>query len=225
MNLIEVPRTVLRLQYQIIRIPLQLLEDRVVSRLETEAPARLLYERSLGALDAAIGNALGDRRLAHDGVVLAERSAARGRAAQLEAEAEAEQRQADQRLRAVHDEAVQERQDAHSAKQEAVSGALEEADERQRSAAADAKKQADAAQRRAAEDAARKKESVEAAKRRELDQIRAAEKTVTDDAQSKRDAARTKRADAADKRATADRVENLADAERQQRRDERSATT
>ncbi|WP_304108838.1 IF2 family translation initiation factor [Mycolicibacterium bacteremicum] len=225
MNLIEVPRTVLRLQYQIVRIPLQLLEDRVMSRLENEAPARLLYERSLGALDAAIGNALGDRRLAHSGVVLAERSAARGRAVQLEAEAQAEQRQADQRLRAARDEAVQEREDARSAKQEAVADAVQEADQRQRSAAADAEKQASAAKKRAADVAAQQRETVRTAERRELDKIKAAEQSVTDDAQAKRDAARSKRADAADKRATADRVEDLADAERQQRRNERSATT
>ena len=46
----------------------------------SEAPARLFYERSLGLLDSAVGNALGDLRLAKRGGALAERSDALRRA-------------------------------------------------------------------------------------------------------------------------------------------------
>ena len=90
MNVIEIPRTVLRAQYRLARLPLQLLEQRVLARLDDDAPARLLFERSLGALDAAAGNVLGDPGLRRNGVALAQRSADRGRAAQLEAQAAAQ---------------------------------------------------------------------------------------------------------------------------------------
>ena len=58
----------------------------MVARMGTEAPARLFYERSLGLLDVAVGNALGDSRLERQGVALAERSDALRRAAQLDAD-------------------------------------------------------------------------------------------------------------------------------------------
>ena len=76
MRVTEIPFSVLRFQYQLVRIPLQLIEDRFVSRLATEAPARLIYERSLGVLDATVGNALGDPRLERRGGALAARSGA-----------------------------------------------------------------------------------------------------------------------------------------------------
>ena len=74
MRIIDAPLAVLRVQYRIARFPLQLIEQRVVARMGSEAPARLFYERSLGLLDAAMGNALGDRRLQRSGSALARRS-------------------------------------------------------------------------------------------------------------------------------------------------------
>jgi hypothetical protein len=46
----------------------------------SEAPARLFCDRSLGLMDAAVGNALGDWRLAKRGGARAERSEALRRA-------------------------------------------------------------------------------------------------------------------------------------------------
>jgi hypothetical protein len=50
--------SVMRLQYRIVRFPLQIIEERVVARMGSAAPARLFYQRSLGLLGAAVGNAL-----------------------------------------------------------------------------------------------------------------------------------------------------------------------
>ena len=80
MRIIDAPQAVLRFQYRIVRFPLQIIEERVVARMGSEAPARLFYERSLGLLDSAVGNALGDFRLAKRGGALAERSDALRRA-------------------------------------------------------------------------------------------------------------------------------------------------
>ena len=45
MRIIDTPLAVLRLQYRIVRFPLQMIEERVVARMGSEAPARLFYER------------------------------------------------------------------------------------------------------------------------------------------------------------------------------------
>ncbi len=69
MRITRVPFAVLRFQYQLVRFPLQVLEERVVARMGTEAPARLFYERSLGVLDATVGTVLGDSRLRRRGAL------------------------------------------------------------------------------------------------------------------------------------------------------------
>src|SRR5262245_9891523 len=100
MSLNELPLAVLRYQYQMARVPFQLIEDQLVARMDPEAPARLLYERSLGALDATAGKMLGDPELEKRGAALARRGDALGRAAQLDATATQKQRQADDQLKA-----------------------------------------------------------------------------------------------------------------------------
>ncbi len=168
MNIIEVPRTILRFQYQIARLPLRVIEDRVVSRLDEEAPARLLYERTIGALDATVGNALGEPELQNQGAALAARSEARGRAAALEATAAEKKQQADQQLKAARDEAVEDRKEARAAAAAKIDGARETAAERKTAATVAAGKRATAAKKQADDVAARRKETVEAAKRQEL---------------------------------------------------------
>jgi hypothetical protein len=105
MNIIDVPLAVLRLQYRIARFPFQLIEQRVVAQMDQEAPARLLFERSFGGLDATVGHLLSDPELASRGAALVERSDALGRAAGLDATAVAKQKQADAELKAKRDKA------------------------------------------------------------------------------------------------------------------------
>ena len=95
MNIVNVPVVILRLQYRLARLPLQLIEDRVMTRLDAETPARLFYERSLGTLDAAVGSVLGDVNLQASGTALVDRSDALARAARLDAAAEAKREKAD----------------------------------------------------------------------------------------------------------------------------------
>ncbi len=106
MNIKELPFAVLRFQYQIARIPFQLIEDQMAARIDREAPARLFYERSLGSVDAAVGNLLGDPKLTQRGTALVERSDALGRAAKLDAKATATQEQADAKLGATREDVV-----------------------------------------------------------------------------------------------------------------------
>src|SRR6476619_4047744 len=84
MKITDVPFAVLRFQYQLARVPLQLIEDRVVARMDAESPARLMYERSMGRLDLAVGGALGANDVQRRGAALVERSDELARAARLE---------------------------------------------------------------------------------------------------------------------------------------------
>jgi hypothetical protein len=87
MDTTDVPFAVLRFQYRIARIPLQLIEEQMAAWMGSEAPPRLFYERWLGGLDATVGNLLGDPKLEKRGAALIESSDALDRAAQLDATA------------------------------------------------------------------------------------------------------------------------------------------
>jgi hypothetical protein len=222
MRIIDAPQAVLRLQYRIVRFPLQIIEERLVARMGSETPARLFYERSLGLLDAAVGNALGDFRLAKRGGALAERSDALRRAAQLDAAADQARQQSSVDLKAKSDKAIEEQQDARAAKELEVEQARSSAEERKRAAEETATQRTAAAKKQADEMAAKRKNSAEAAKREEHARIRANEQKAAAAAKSKLDDAQARRTDADAKRAQADRVEELADAEKQKRRSERA---
>jgi hypothetical protein len=222
MRITDAPLGVLRFQYRIVRLPLQIIEERVVARMGSEAPARLFYERSLGLLDAAVGNALGDLRLAKRGGALAERSDALRRAAQLDAAADQARQQSSADLKAKSDKAIEEQQDARAAKEREVEQARSSAEERKRAAEEAAAQRTAAAKNQADDVSAQRKNSAEAAKREKQARIRANEQKAAAAAKSKLDDAEARRTDADAKRAQADRVEQLADAEKQKRRSERA---
>src|SRR4051794_38211137 len=115
MKLVEIPFAVLRFQYQIARFPLQMIEGQVAARMDDEQPARLLYERSLGTLDAKVGSLLGDSDLQSRGNAMLERSNALGRAAQLDTAASEQRQQADETLEAARDNVVTDLKEARSA--------------------------------------------------------------------------------------------------------------
>jgi hypothetical protein len=222
MRIIDAPQAVLRLQYRIVRFPLQIIEERVVARMGSEAPARLFYERSLGLLDAAVGNALGDLRLAKRGGALAERSDALRRAAQLDAAADQARQQSSADLKAKTDTAIEEQQNARAAKEREVDQAWSSAEERKYAAEKAAAQRTAAAKKQADDVAAQRKNSAEAAKREKQAKIRAAEQKAAAAAESKLDDAQARRTEANNKRAHADRAEELADAEKQKRQSERA---
>jgi hypothetical protein len=173
MRVIDTPLAVLRFQYRIVRFPLQIVEERVVARMGSEAPARLFYERSLGLLDAAVGNALGDLGLAKRGGALAERSDALRRAAQLDAAANQARQQSSADLKAKSDKAIEDQQEARAARVRDVVEARTAAEERKRAAEESAAQRTAAAKKQADDVAARRKNSAEAAKRYEQARIRA----------------------------------------------------
>jgi len=222
MEITDVPFAVLRFQYQLARLPLQLIEEQVVAGMSSEAPTRLFYERWLGGLDAAVGKMLGDPDLEKRGAALIERSDALRRAAQLDATATQNQERADDELKAKRGKAIEDQKDARAVKEREVEEARRAAEERKGAAAVAAQKRTAAAKQQADEHAAQLMKSAEAAKRDEQAKITAAEQKATAAAESKLDEAQSKHSDAASKRATADRVEELADVEKQKRQSERA---
>jgi hypothetical protein len=222
MKTTDVPFAVLRFQYQLARIPLQLIEAQMAAWMGSEAPPRLFYERWLGGLDATVGNLLGDPKLEERGGARIERSDVPDRAAQLDATATQNQERADDELKAKRGKAIEDQKDARAVTERAVEEARTAAEERKGAAAEAAQKRTAAAKQQADEHAAQLMKSAEAAKRDEQATITAAEQKATAAAESKLDEAQSKRSDAASKRATADRVEELADVEKQKRQSERA---
>ena len=221
MRIIDTPLAVLRLQYRIVRFPLQMIEAGVVARMDSEAPARLFCDRSLGLLDASVGNALGDWRLAKRGGARAERSDALRRAAQLDAAADQARQQSSADLKAKTDTAIEEQQDARAAKELEVDQARSSAEDRKGAAEEAAAQRTAAAKKQADDVAAQRKNSAEAAKREKQARIRANEQKAAAAAKSKLDDAQARRTEADNKRAQADRVEELAGIEMQKRQSER----
>ena len=217
MKTTDVPFAVLRFQYQLARIPLQLIEAQMAAWMGSEAPPRLFYERWLGGLDATVGNLLGDPKLEERGGALIERSDALDRAAPLDATATPKQAQADDELKAKRDNAIKDQKDVRAAKERQVKEAQSAAEQRKRAAARAAEKRTATARQQADDVDAQRKNSAEATKREEQAKITAAEQTATAAAESKLKDAQTTRSDAADMSAQADQLEQLADVQKQKR--------
>jgi hypothetical protein len=217
MKITEIPFAALRLQYRIARAPLRLFEQRVLARVDSEAPARLIYERSVGAVDAAVGNMLGDPEVGKHGTALVERSEALGEAARLDEVAAQTKKEADEELRRKQESVVAAPGEARKTAQRKTGQARSAAEQRKRQAAQTATERTADAQQRIDEAAANKVTGVESAKRGKQQTITAAEKSVKAAAKSELDEAADKRSEAVDKRAHADRVDELAEAEKEER--------
>ena len=218
MKTTDVPFAVLRFQYQLARIPLQLIEAQMAAWMGSEAPPRLFYVRWLGGLDTTVGNLLGDDpKLEERGGARIERSDVPDRAAPLDATATPKQAQADDELKAKRDNAIKDQKDARAAKERQVKEARSAAEQRKRAAAQGAEKRTATAKQQADDVDAQRKNSAEATKREEQAKITAAEQTATAAAESKLKDAQTTRSDAADMSAQADQLEQLADVQKQKR--------
>ena len=212
MKITDVPFAVLRFQYQLARVPLQLIEERVVGRLDSEAPARLLYERSVGRLDVAVGAALGAPEVQRRGEALIERSEALHRAAVLDEAADRAVDEAETDLRDAQVAATVVREEAHADKVEGLTQARAAAAHEQVAALNEAEERVDNAKQQADASAAKRKQATEAAKREKQNRADAAARSATAVAEAKREDADDKRAAATAKQANAARVEQLADA-------------
>ncbi|BBX10445.1 IF2 family translation initiation factor [Mycolicibacterium aichiense] len=225
MKISDLPFAILRLQYRTARVPLQIVEEQVFARFDSESRARLIYERSLGALDVAVGNLLNAPDIAERGAALADRSEALRLAAELDAQAGEEVREAGRDFKARQEEAEKQRQNAVATKQKTVQQSRQQAEARKREATKNAADRAAAVKERADKAASQRTAAVENAKQTEQANITAAEKMATKAAQAKLDGAADKRGEAVAIRKDADRLDELADVEKEKRQQARAAET
>ncbi|MGZ8714428.1 MAG: IF2 family translation initiation factor [Mycobacterium sp.] len=217
MKITDIPFAALRMQYRIARAPLRLFEQGVLTRIDSEAPARLLYERSVGAVDSAVGSMLRDADVEKRGTALIERSEALGEAARLDELATQKREKADDELHRKRERVAAAPGEARQKTDHKVQEARSAAEQRKRKAAQTAAKRTAEAKQRIDEGAATKVDAVETAKRAKQQTIIAAEQSATAAAKAELDDAADKRSEAVDKRVHADRIEELAEAEKEAR--------
>jgi hypothetical protein len=113
MDVLSVPKTIARLEYSALRLPLALVESQVLARfLEQESGIRLGFEKALGSLDVTVGRWIGDDRRASRGAALSRKAEVLTSAVQLEQEAASRKEQAAGDLRQAKDKAQRRRTQA-----------------------------------------------------------------------------------------------------------------
>lgn len=219
MNALTIPRAVAGAEYTLLRLPLTLVERQVVARfLDEESHVRLGFEKALGGLDASVGRLLDDDDLTRRGSALARRAEVLTTAIALDEKAEARKQEAASTLSSARQEADRRRTQAEDkAQQEAV--AVRERQQAEKRAAAE---QAEAKARARTEAVARETAARVAAEEKELEArtSRVEERTQARTAKPKAQLqeAGALRADAQRDRKTADRLADLAEAERASRK-------
>jgi hypothetical protein len=217
MSLASIGRNALRLQYQVACLPLRLVE-RQTRMFGTDSPVHLLAERAVATLDGTVGRLLGDGGLRRQGEREGQRVDALSRATRLERDAQRRRSEAERRADEASRRAHERREQAREQQRERVSSAVreEQADRRKvdERAGEDAKSDKRAADAKAHE---RERQAREEQKQKEE---RAQTRAERASEESKRElkAAAEQRKDAAERRGDAERLDELADHERDDRR-------
>lgn len=220
MNVLTVPRTVAAYEYKALRFPAQLLETRLIAaKFPEESTVRLAFERLLGTLDSTAGALFADEALKTRGRALSRRAEIVEKAVELEAKAQQRKQEADATLHAEREQAAADKrrvQQEHDRKAKQIKA------EREAAQAAVSQK---AKAREKAEDTAiaAKTEATVAAERDRLDaqaaSIEARVDVPTAAPKAQLDKAVKDTAAAQKTKGDADRLAQLADAEKQARQD------
>lgn len=209
MNVLEIPLSILKFQYKIVRIPLGLFETKVVDTLDSEAPARLVYEHTVGALDKKVGTILGDSAIAQRGAEQVKHADDLARAVTLEAEADAAEAAADAKLNTARETAETERVAAEDAAREAAEEARATAEQRKIDAAEEADRQAAAEKKKADDIEASRAAAAREAAAKQKEQIDKTEAAAAAPAEAQLADAAEHQDQAEDKKAEAERIEKL----------------
>ena len=171
MGLTTVPRDIARLEYSVVRLPLTLLEERVVAKYwDEEAILRLGFETFLGSLDGLAGRLLADDDLSRRGQALLMRTEYLVNANELNAQAQLRRMRADEELQAERAAARRARDQATAEMDAKVAAAHRKEQQEQRkarrTAAAEATVKKARAQQAAGKRAARAAETKQAEQKR-----------------------------------------------------------
>ena len=223
MNLLTLPRTVAALEYKAFRIPATLLQNQVVVRfLDEDSKLRLGFEKTLGSIDEKAGSLLANDALTKRGRVLRRRSEILGKAVQLEEVADQRKQAAEAVLREGTKKAEQTRTAARQQQKTDVQAALREEQADKRRAEQEAQAKARAEKERIAAQAQAKVQAVTERLDTQEARIDATQRarTAAPKAQLKDAVEQKKTADA--ERAQAERLAQLAKAEKDNRKAARS---
>ena len=210
--------TIIALPYELARIPLIMIDQRLSERLPETSGPRVTLHRAIGSTDKLVGSLLGNRGIRQRGVDSLERFDKVQTAARLEEDAASRRELARDAAAKAKTKAARMRREAQT---KAASG-LEEADvaEARGEQAAKTKAAKTAAAKKAAANkrAASRKTAVEQSKARVDAAAEAKQKTTQSKAKVELDEARTTKKNAADARADAERLKELAEAKKQARK-------
>jgi hypothetical protein len=218
MNALTIPRTVAGAEYTVFRLPLTLVEKKVLPRFDEDNSVRLTVEKALGSIDATVGRFLADPELTRRGATLSRRADILTKAVQLEEKAEARKAKATTDLKVAKKQADAKREQAVDQAQ-AKAKALHDKQQAEKRAAeeraiAQAKAKAEAAERET--QARLQAEESKLASRVESIETRTEARTAAPRAQLG-DAVKTASL-AAKERKEADRLAQLAQAEKASRK-------
>lgn len=206
------------LPYKLARTPLSLVDSTLSHRLPETSLPRTTLDLVIGSTDRLAGALLGDDELGRRGVERVERSDTLRKAGKLEHQADARRKQAEQTFAEARQEADLKRQAAEEHATESLDLAdVVEAREK-REAKANAKKAAAAKKRAADEEAERRKSAVEQREQTTKSAAETNKKAAQREAEARMDKARSAEKSAAASRADAERLENLVDAKKQERK-------
>lgn len=212
-------RTLLTTEYTMLRLPLTVLEDRVVTRyLEEDSRLRLGFERALGTLDATVGRLVGDAELTRRGGRLSHRAGMLEKAVVLEEKAHARREQANASLHEAKAVAEHKRTAARRRAQEDVKALKQDQQVAKQAAARRATTKAEAASEAARRRAAAKVDAIEDAAEQQAERVEAlAEARAVKPVAQLRDAGQLAQ-QARQERAAAERLSELADEQKARRK-------
>lgn len=210
--------TLIALPYEIARKPLALVDDQLEGRVSDTALPKVALDRALGRADKVAGSLLRNRDIARRGAERIDRTEKLLAAARLEEQAASERRLARDTGRSGRQQASQLREAA----EKRVSQGLQEADEVEsagkREARVEAKQTAAAKQTEATRKAQARARAVEQRENQQKNAAEAKKMAAQRSAAQKSERAAASRKAATAKRADAERLEDLTEAKKQQRK-------
>ena len=210
--------TLISLPYELTRRPLVAVGDGLAGRLREDAAPRVYLDKAIGSADRLAGALLHNGKIAQRGTDRLERSAGLAQAATLERKAEAKRDQA----RTTQAAGRRKAEDQRQAAEEKLAHGLDEADaveaQGKRDARAAATKTASAKKAAANQQASTKKSAADQRRARAEKAASAKEKAAQRQASAELEEARDNQETAADARKDANRLKDLTEAKKTERR-------
>jgi hypothetical protein len=218
MGFSTIPRRVGKLEYAAVRLPFTLLEDHLVARYwDDEAALRLSFERFLGSLDGIAGWLLADEHISRRGHALRRRTEFLAKAGGLDTKAQGRRAQAEEKLQAAQAQTSQTSVQAREELNDEIAASYQQLQEDKRQAHEQADARANADKARAEQTAQTRAAQAEQSQQAEQDHISAEQDQVRTAASQQLSGAAKKHASATGRRREADRLNQLATNERDER--------